>query len=306
MTLSICTLGQGRDAHLRNLVEGLRRQTMMPRELIIGVLQDRPYDLSPTPFPVHQIVLGSGSLGLAHARNAAARAASDDRIAFLDIDCIPSPDLVADYDDRLGDSDAIVMGEVLYLPAGATQAGIDFERFAELGEKHSERAGPPDTALGACSDYRCFWSLNFAMRRDAFLAIGGFDEGYVGYGGEDTDFGRTAFEAGIDLRWCRGALAFHQYHPHHMPPVHHLDSVLANARHFRDKWGHFTMDHWLRAFELMGLIEQRGDDYVRVRAPGAAEFALTAQQSHQPYASSASVLAILEARAGSSADMAAA
>ena len=148
-----------------------------------------------------------------------------------------------------------------------------------------------------CEDYRCFWSLNFAMQRNRFLAVGGFDEGYVGYGGEDTDFGRTVVTAGVPLRWVRGARAYHQYHPHHMPPVHHVASVVANARRFRDKWGEWTMPHWLRCFELMGLIERRGDDWVQVREPTEDDLALTRQQEHQPYASSARVLAALEAEA---------
>ncbi len=297
MTMSVCTLGRGRDGHLINLVHGLNRQTMQPAELVIGVMQDKPYDLPPTTFPVRQLVLGDGTMSLAAARNAAAHAATSERLAFLDIDCIPTPDFIADYDDRLGIRDAIVMGEVLYLPSGATGDGIDYDRFASVGVKHSERAGPPETPLGDCTDYRCFWSLNFAMRRDRFIAIGGFDEGYTGYGGEDTDFGRTASAAGVPFLWCRGARAYHQYHVHHMPPVHHLRSVVANAHRFRDKWGHVTMEHWLRAFELMGLIELQDADYVQLREPDETDFALTAQQAHQPYASSWTVLDRLEARA---------
>jgi GT2 family glycosyltransferase len=297
MSLAVCTLGKGRDAHLVHLVQGLARQALPPAELVIGVMQDAPYALPDVPFPVRQLVLGGASMPLAAARNAAARDASGERLIFLDIDCIPDPHLVADYADRLGERDAIVMGEVAYLPKGATVRGIDYDAFEALGEKHSDRAGPPVDAIGACSDYRCFWSLNFAIRRDRFLSLGGFDESYTGYGGEDTDFGRTAVEAGVELLWCRGARAYHQYHPHHMPPVHHLDSVLANARRFRDKWGHYTMEHWLRAFELMGLIEKRGADYIRLRDPGDAEFALTAQQTDQAYASSSAVLRLLEARA---------
>ena len=190
----------------------------------------------------------------------------------------------------------LLMGEVLYLPDGATDGGLDFAAFARAGVKHSERSGPPETPLGDCTDYRCFWSLNFAMRRSEFLALGGFDEGYVGYGGEDTDFGRIAAEAGLPFHWTRGARAYHQYHPHHMPPVHHLDSVIANAHRFRDKWGHVTMDHWLKAFTLMGLVERRGDDFVRVRETEDGDLALTAQQSDQPYASSARVLAQARSR----------
>lgn len=296
MTLSVCSLGSGRDAHLVNLVHGLNRQTQAPAELVIGVMQDAPYDLPETRFPVRQILLGGGGIPLAAARNAAARAAGCDRIAFLDIDCIPDPELVADYAALLGGQDALLMGEVLYLPQGATDGGIDYPRFAAVGETHCDRAGPPVTPLGICTDYRCFWSLNFAMRRDRFLALGGFDERYVGYGGEDTDFGRVAFSAGVAFYWTRGARAYHQHHAHHMPPVHHVESVVANARRFRDKWGEWTMPHWLRCFELMGLIARDGDDYAILRAPDAADLELTRQQSHMPYASTARVMAMLEAR----------
>ncbi|MEZ0495038.1 glycosyltransferase family 2 protein [Sphingomonas sp. IW22] len=295
MSLSVCTLGFGRAGHLANLVCGLDRQTVRPAELVIGVMQSEPYALPDTAFPVRQVMLDAPHLPLAAARNAAARAAMGEHLVFLDIDCIPDPDFVADYADRLAGHDAVLMGEVMYLPAGATDKGIDFPHFATVAEKHSERAGPPITPTGICRDYRCFWSLNFAMRRDRFLALGGFDERYRGYGGEDTDFGRTLAEAGVPILWARGARAYHQYHPHHMPPVHHVESVLANARRFRDKWGEWTMQHWLRAFVLMGLIERRGDDYAVLRAPGADDLALTAQQSHRPYASSARVLEMLEA-----------
>ncbi|KQN25324.1 glycosyl transferase [Sphingomonas sp. Leaf33] len=297
MSLSICTLGSGRDAHLVNLVHGLNRQTLMPAELVVGVMQDRPYDLPDTRFPVRQILLGGGGIPLAAARNAAARAATQAEIAFLDIDCIPDPAFVADYVDRLDGGDVLLMGEVQYLPAAATAGGIDFEHFAAIGETHCDRAGPPVAPLGTCTDYRCFWSLNFAMRRDRFLALGGFDERYVGYGGEDTDFGRVAFTAGVPFFWTRGARAYHQHHAHHMPPVHHVGSVVANARAFRDKWGEWTMPHWLRCFELMGLIARDGDDYTILRVPDEADLALTRQQSHMPYASTARVMALLEARA---------
>ncbi|HET9510811.1 MAG TPA: galactosyltransferase-related protein [Sphingomonas sp.] len=297
MTLSVCTLGSGRDAHLVNLVHGLNRQTIAPAELVIGVMQDRPYDLPQTDFPVRQILLGGGGIPLAAARNAAARAASRPELAFLDIDCIPDPTLIADYTRLIAGRDAVLMGEVQYLPAGATDAGVDFAHFATVGETHCDRAGPPTTALGDCTDYRCFWSLNFAMRRDRFLSLGGFDERYVGYGGEDTDFGRVAFTAGVPFYWTRGARAYHQHHAHHMPPVHHVESVVANARAFRDKWGEWTMPHWLRCFELMGLIARDGYDYRILRAADDTDFALTRQQSHMPYASTARVMAVLEDRA---------
>lgn len=295
--ISVCTLAGGRAEHLHNVVLGLNAQDVPPDELVIAVMQPEPYVLPETRFPVRQLMIGANGIPLAAARNAAAKAASGEALIFLDVDCIPDPAFVADYARLLGEMDVLLMGEVLYLPAGATADGIDIARFAEIGVKHSERAGPPAGPIGDCTDYRCFWSLNFAMRRSTFLRVGGFDERYVGYGGEDTDFGRMVFEAGVPIHWVRGSRVYHQHHAHHMPPVHHIDSVIANAARFREKWGHFTMEHWLKAFTLMGLIRLQDGEHVRLREVNDADLALTRQQSDQPYASTATVLVLLEARA---------
>ncbi len=301
--VSVVTLAGGRPDHLRNVVAGLGRQSRLPVELIVAVMQDETYDLPDAPFPVRQMMIATDAgLPLATARNAAAKAAAGEVLVFLDMDCIPTPTLVADYATALGELDGLLMGEVMYLPGGAT-AGEDgagdwsYEDFAAVAVRHSDRQGPPAHGIERCGDYRCFWSLNFAMRRATFLASGGFDERYVGYGGEDTDFGKTIAEAGIPIAWIRGGLAYHQYHPHHMPPVHHLDSVVRNAELFESKWGYRTMDHWLHAFALMGLIDAAPGRPIRIlRRPDAADRALTGQQRHQPYANTASIIRILEAR----------
>lgn len=297
MNVSVCTLAHGRHAHLANLVRGLVLSQEPPAELVIAVMQDERYDLPATPFPVRQIVLGAGGIPLARGRNTAARAASGELLVFLDVDCIAHPALVADYARLAPRFPGVLMGEVGYLPEGATRGGIDHTCFDALARTHSERAGPPVGEAASCRDYRCFWSLNFALAAADFARAGGFDEGYEGYGGEDTDFGRVMVEAGLALWWVRGAKAYHQHHAHHMPPVHHLKSVLANALRFRDKWGEPTMQHWLRAFVLMGLIERDGDGFRILREPNEADLALTRQQAHQPYASSALVLEQLEAAA---------
>lgn len=300
MKVSVCTLAKGRESHVRNLVLGLSKSVWPVEELVIAVLQDAPYDIPDAPFPVHQIVLPDAAMHLSRARNCAAHEARGELLVFLDVDCIPDPCLIGDYAWVASREPGVFMGEVGYLPKGATDDGIDFARFAQVAVRHSERAGPPSQELARCKDYRCFWSLNFALRATEFAATGGFDESFSGYGGEDTDFGRTCAENGLPLWWARGAKAYHQYHPHHMPPVHHLDSVIANAERFRAKWGEPTMQHWLRAFRLMGLAEQRDGVWIKTRDPDEACLHLTRQQEDQPYASSAVVLNQLEREAGDS------
>lgn len=297
MTVSVCTLAHGRAAHLANLVRGLDRSTLRPLELVIAVLQEEDYVLPETSFLVRQIRPGATGLSLAKARNAAAGAARGDLLVFLDVDCIPNATLIADYINAAALAEGLFMGEVGYLPKGAPVDRLDDAVFDAMSIRHSERAGPPNGVLGECRDYRCFWSLNFAMLRAAFERTGGFDEAFVGYGGEDTDFGRSCMAAGLPIWWVRGAKAYHQYHPHHMPPVHHIDSVIANAAIFAEKWGEPTMQHWLRAFRLMGLADSVDGVWRRTREVVEADLRLTRQQEDQPYASTRAVLNILEHQA---------
>ncbi|SFL68674.1 Glycosyltransferase, GT2 family [Loktanella salsilacus] len=295
--VSVLTLARGRAAHLHNVVLGLSHQTRPPQELIIGVMQDEPYtDLPPTSFPVRQVMIGGDNLPLARARNRVATEASGEMLIFLDVDCIPAPRLVADYVGQMAEAEGLHMGEVMYLPDGAAREGWTYGTFDDVAVRHSDRQGPPEEARRACNDYRCFWSLNFAMSRADWDRSGGFDERFEGYGGEDTDFGRTLSEIGLPIWWVRGAKVFHQYHDHCMPPIHHVASVIRNSELFASKWGHRTMEHWLNAFRMMGLIENCRTGLRILREPDEADFALCRQGKDMPYAATGRVIRILEDR----------
>lgn len=289
--ISALTIAAGRAEHLRHVVAGFQAQSVPPDELIIGVMQEAPYDdLPATDFPVRQIFVTGPELPLAAARNAVAGAASGDLLVFVDVDCIPHPDLVSDYLSHSRQQPGLLMGEVGYLPGRATAGGLDYDLFERLSVRHSDRQGPPAGGRARCEDYRCFWSLNFAIDRASWMASGGFDDRFVGYGGEDTDFGRTLEDLGIPIFWIRGAKVYHQYHPHCMPPIHQVRSVVRNAELFASKWGHRTMEHWLYAFRLMGLIENTRDGIRILRDPDEADFALCSQMEDMPYASTRRVI----------------
>ncbi len=298
---SVLTIAAGRAAHLANLVRGLAQQSEPPCELIVARMQFEPYrDLPAAPFPVRQIPVAAPEDGagmpLALARNTAGAAAAGDLLIFLDADCIPHPDLVADYRRAAAAAGGgVLMGEVLYLPEGAAES-IDFDRFAALGQRHEDRRGPPTGLLDPCTDHRCFWSLNFALSRATWEASGGFDPRFRGYGGEDTDFGRTLEARDVPLWWARGARVFHQYHPHTMPPVRHVASILRNTEVFAAKWGERTMQHWLRAFRLMGLIGEGPDGLALLREVTEEDIAFCRPAPGRAYASSLRVLDYLEGR----------
>ena len=264
---------RGRAGHLANLIEGLRGQILPPDELVIAYMQAEPHAVpDDLPFAVRAVFCAGDPMPLAAARNRAAEAATGGALVFLDVDCVPSPSLVLAYATGLREADACLMGEVFYLPEGATD-GADARALDAVGTRHPSKPLPPEAGLVAEPDYGELWGLSFAMRAGTFAGLGGLDERFVGYGAEETDFARKLEAAGIPLCRCGGARAYHQHHAVHTPPLHHFGDIVRNAEVFRDKWGDWPMDYWLGQFERDGLIE-RGDEGIAVlRTPTLAEIA---------------------------------
>ncbi|CAN5468392.1 hypothetical protein BH10ACT10_BH10ACT10_28630 [soil metagenome] len=136
-------------------------------------------------------------------------------------------------------------------------------RAADLAaaRPHPARPAPSPGELVRSEDLRLFWSLSFALDATTWAAVDGFDEGYSGYGGEDTDFGQRAAAAGAPMWWVGDAPAWHQWHPVSDPPVEHLTDIVRNANRFHRQWGWFPMEDWLTAFADRGLARLDADDH---------------------------------------------
>ncbi|MEX2476018.1 galactosyltransferase-related protein [Marinobacter sp.] len=255
---SVLTLVRHRQLHLDALVAGLSRQTCLDIELVVASMQPSPPTISPrVPFPVHVVDVPGSRLPLAAARNAAAARARAERLIFLDVDCIPSPTLVASFIDQLDASGRCLLGEVRYLPGSLARADITGATFSDLlthARQHPARPPVPGEGWIAERETRALWGLSFALTRQQYQAVGGMDETYIGYGGEETDFAEQLAVDGIRLGWCGNAMAVHQYHPVHTPPLDKFEDILGNARRFYHKWGNWCMEYWLAYFVAQELI----------------------------------------------------
>ncbi len=265
---------RGRADRLRNLMRGLARQSTRPRELVIAWMQPEPAPDLPDPgCPVRHLPVPGEPMPLAAARNRAAEAASGDLLIFLDVDCIPGAGLVAAYAGAAARVDGLFLGEVLYLPPGAVprdEAGLD-----RLGRIHPARPPIPAAGLRPEPDSGQLWGLSFALPARAWGAVGGMDEAYAGYGGEETDLAARLTRSGLPTYWVAGARAYHQHHPVHVPPLQHFAPILANAARFRARHGRWCMTYWLGQFRDAGLIAWEDDDEAirLVRPPTEAEIA---------------------------------
>lgn len=206
---------------------------------------------------VHLLLLpdDGGPLPLAAARNAGVAVSSADAVLLLDVDCVPSPNLLSLCISALDHVGGLVAGPVGYLPAEAKQGPLTAERMAGLALPHPARPVPATGELLYEERYELFWSLSFAMLRSDWHRVGGFCEEYRGYGGEDTDFAWKAKQAGLPLHWVGGAWAWHQHHPVSDPPREHLADIVRNSRLFYRRWGSWPMSGWLEAFRLEGLLD---------------------------------------------------
>jgi GT2 family glycosyltransferase len=207
---------------------------------------------------------------LAAARNAAANAARADSLLFLDVDCIPMPRLVGTIRRRITETGALICAEVRYLNGGPLPYDWCAEAMWRMAHSHPVRCFPIQ-GLRRELNYGLFWSLAFALARSTYFAVGGFDEGFTGYGAEDTDFGFRAEAAGIPMMFLGGVGAIHQHHDVFDPPLQHFDDIVQNAQRFHSRWRSWPMRGWLDAFAERGLIHFNHDEVTIIRRPTPAE-----------------------------------
>ena len=259
-TVAVIVPAGGRDDHLRRLLDGLAGQTRPADDVVIADMGDATAVLHAAPLTVrrHRVAATDAGLPLAAARNGAAATADAEVLVFLDVDCIPHRDLVADYAEAVPAAEpALTCGRVRYL-----RRGWDVER--PLDEQSDPHPARPlvDVATVDRDQPDLFWSLNFATDVATWRRLGGFDEGYAGYGAEDTDLGRRAQAANVPVVWLPGALAYHQWHPPTRLDPTRTPEIVANARRFRSRWGSWPMSGWLAELAADGAVRFDPDDDV--------------------------------------------
>ena len=149
---------------------------------------DDTADMAQT-YPV-RVIRFSEHRGVAAARNAGVAASSAPIIFFLDADVVAAPNALAIGRDIMKDPSLdAVFGSYDESPACESMVSL----FKNLSHHylHQQCAGAAVT----------FWSGCGLVRRDAFLAVGGFDEQRFRVpAGEDIEFGMRLADHGANIR----------------------------------------------------------------------------------------------------------
>lgn len=139
-------------------------------------------------FPV-RIVPTSGRVGPAAGRNLGARMASGEVLFFIDADVMVRPDTLALLAESFegGDVDGV---------CGVQAAEMRYTNIASQYKNLWMRW----TYLRQTGDVPLFYTTAAAIRREAFLRVGGFDQGYATPNVEDTAFGQKLARLGVRVR----------------------------------------------------------------------------------------------------------
>jgi GT2 family glycosyltransferase len=201
---------------LDRTLAALATQTYPLNRLEIIVVDDG----SPRPpvVPEAIAVLRQDDLGFraAAARNLGVRHATGEVLCFLDADCAPEPDYIAELTRRPALVwDTVVVGRRRHadlsnvepgtpldsLPASALLDDPEWLSNAYLRSDNLQRAD--------ARSYRYIISAVAACTSRFFAATGGFDETFVVYGGEDWEWAWRCWQLGATFAHVPTAIAWH-------------------------------------------------------------------------------------------------
>jgi GT2 family glycosyltransferase len=190
-------------AVLPHCLRGLGASTRSPDEVI--VVDDCSTDESPAIAGALQATVIStpgGPRGPAYARNRGAALASGDVLVFVDADVVVHTDtlarMAATFEARPGLT--ALFGSYDESPPAP---GL-VSRFKNLLHHYVHQRSKRDAGS--------FWAGCGAIRRDAFLAVSGFDERYRRPSVEDIELGLRLTRAGLSIRLCPEIQATHLKH----------------------------------------------------------------------------------------------
>lgn len=201
--------------------------------------------------PAVRVVAPGRNVGRARARNLGARAAAGRWILFLDDDIVAPAGLVRAHLDLLEAHPGC--GTIGFAVTAAEI--VDAPHFHYLDTRGAARLGPGPAPA------RYFVTQNAAVPREAFLVVGGFDEGFSGYGFEDMEVAfRLEDRAGVRFLALPAPVPVHVHH-------HTLAQYFAKKRECgRQSLRHIARLHPHRIAEmhLQHVVDREGQPAVGV------------------------------------------
>lgn len=228
---------------LAAVLESITHQTLTPSQVIIAddgssIATQKLITEWKERLPLTYCWQPDREFRAARARNLALEKCETKYVVLIDGDCVLPPHFLAAH-KSLAKPSYIVAGGRSLLPHDATEKLLNTPGMI-LGSKVFNRLKFFRLNLGILRDlspknWEIARTCNLSFFTDDAKNIGGFDENYIGWGREDTDFVIRMLNAGRLIRSGRlGACVLHLWHPNDCR--HNLsrnDLLLKNCMHSR-------------------------------------------------------------------------
>ena len=246
--ISVITIVKNRIPQFYSLLKSLEASEQKPKELVV-VWMTSPSDhslIQSEHFPIKHCFATSDTLPIAKARNKGAAASSASTLLFLDVDCIIHPQLLTRVSTGIAKGMTVgsVMTELKLIPENAGYSEVS--RLPESRESRQKTLQHQQEG---------FQSSLFAILREDFENVDGFDEKYAGFGIGDIDFATRCNRAGIEHR-SLPLVTYKQFRNCRACPLNHLLDIVCNANLYKDKWGYYPKTQWLTTFMARGFVSK--------------------------------------------------
>lgn len=221
---------------LAAVLRSVERQSLPPHQIVIGddgsgEATKQVIDAARARgLPVEHAWLPHDGFRLARMRNCAASRATGEYLVIMDDDILLHPDFLADHAMAAAEG-FFVQGSRALLNEAASKAILekserkngcegtsDWPGFFSPGVENRKNIlrSPLLSRLfaGEAKGLRGIRTCNFALWKKDYYAVNGFNEDFVGWGREDSEFVTRLFASGVRRRNVKfAALGCHLYHP---------------------------------------------------------------------------------------------
>jgi glycosyltransferase involved in cell wall biosynthesis len=226
LSLIISTFDQ--PDYLDRVLRSISRQTVTPSEVLIaddgsGQETEQVFEKwrKDSSFPIQRVWQPHDGFRKARILNEAVSRARHDYLVFLDGDMLAHPNFIADH-AKLARVGFFVQGHRVLIEQEAAEwfgrNGLGKDRWRAMlqgqmkGMKLAFRW--PFAWKRIRSDQRGIRGCNFGLWRDDMLRVNGYNEEFVGWGREDSEFASRLMNAGLKRLDARGwAICYHLWHP---------------------------------------------------------------------------------------------
>ncbi len=182
-------------------------------------------DGSPVPLPAAalvnaaapqplQLVRMAANQGRARARNAGLAHAGGELVVFVDSDMTVAPGFLSAHAAAVGHgTHRVAIGQIL-IPTGQQRGAV---------ARYQRGRGVHRLPVGAPIPFKCFVTGNSSLPRGLLGQVGGFDERFCAYGGEDLELGYRLHRAGAEFVFADAAISWH----HHIRSLRGLGQMMA-------------------------------------------------------------------------------